>query len=156
MVTRDQLIDMQARRMGERGPGGLESALSHRIVEIQRQYGEDAIRTSHTHISKNSPAGWPDDAIGSHRHRRVIFRELKKCGGKPTVAQQEWLDILGALPGLGDGPGRVLAADLWTPVDWFNGRIDRELLIVAGILPLPRVGDRMRPGPARCEACPDR
>lgn len=50
--------------------------------------------------------GWPDLTL---IRERVLFRELKKVGGKLTVAQMEMLDRL---------RGAGADAGVWTPLDW--------------------------------------
>ncbi len=48
--------------------------------------------TYHTHDSRRSEAGFPDLVLV--RDTELLFVELKREGGKPTAAQQVWLDAL--------------------------------------------------------------
>ncbi len=59
----------------------------------------------HTWRSQHSPSGFPDCVLV--RGERCIFAELKVEGGKPTQTQQEWLDVLRAVPGI--------EVYIWTP-----------------------------------------
>lgn len=61
----------------------------------------------HPFDSRRSSAGWPDLAMA--RDGRLVFAELKTMKGKVTVAQQAWLDALGAVPGV--------EAHVWRPAD---------------------------------------
>jgi hypothetical protein len=62
----------------------------------------------HTHDSRHSPAGFPDLVIVVHG--RVLFRELKMDGNKPTAEQRRWLLALAQA-------GQDAA--VWTfPQDW--------------------------------------
>lgn len=60
----------------------------------------------HTLRSKGSRAGFPDRTL---YRDRIIFAELKKCGGKPTDEQVKWLD------GLASAGGEVY---VWLPTDF--------------------------------------
>ena len=62
----------------------------------------------HTWNSQHSPAGFPDLVLV--RPPRVVFAELKVGRNRPTPAQQQWLNMLGACP--------QVEAYLWTPNDW--------------------------------------
>ncbi len=57
--------------------------------------------------------GWPDLVLA--RGSRLIFAELKRDGGKPTMDQVRVLDVL----------GKAAEAYCWTPKDW--DFIEREL-----------------------------
>jgi hypothetical protein len=92
-----------------------------RIIKDLAKAGRPILRY-HTWNSRNSPSGWPDEVLSAGR--RVIFRELKKETGKPSRAQQEWLDAL-TLAGLDAG--------VWRPSDYYSGRMSRELTALAGI-----------------------
>ncbi len=48
----------------------------------------------------------------------VLFAELKSQRGKATLGQELWMKVLGA--------------HLWTPREWFDGTIRRELDGIAG------------------------
>ncbi|MFI6634315.1 hypothetical protein ACIBI7_36000 [Nonomuraea fuscirosea] len=69
--------------------------------------------------SKHSPAGFPDIYLLHPGTGRIIIRELKRVGNKPTEAQQAWLDGFGVAG---------LDAQVWTPVDMISGRIRQELI----------------------------
>lgn len=47
----------------------------------------------HPWLSIHSPRGWPDLALC--RPPRLILAELKTERGKPTPAQEHWLEMLG-------------------------------------------------------------
>lgn len=70
----------------------------------------------HTHLSKHSPAGFPDDVyVGPGG---VAYAELKREGEDPTPAQQEWIDALRQ-------HGHTVY--VWRPSDWLSGDITRAL-----------------------------
>jgi len=52
----------------------------------------------------------------------VLFRELKSARGVVAAEQEAWLTALAEA-------GQ--SADVWRPVDWRSGRIERELKAVA-------------------------
>lgn len=86
--------------------------------------------------SLHSPAGFPDFVLV--RGTRLIMAELKSAKGKPTEAQQEWLDML-----KGTGKCEVY---VWRPSDF-----DRIIAILStDIIPaveaevLRRVGALLR------------
>lgn len=62
-------------------------------------------RLYHPWLSIHSERGWPDVALV--RPPRLIFAELKTDRGKTTPAQDEWLALLEAVPGV--------EAYLWRP-----------------------------------------
>jgi hypothetical protein len=64
--------------------------------------------TYHPWLSIHSPRGWPDLALV--RPPRLLLVELKSEKGKVTPAQQHWLELLGACPGV--------EAHVWRPSDW--------------------------------------
>ncbi|MFI0912533.1 VRR-NUC domain-containing protein [Streptomyces abikoensis] len=72
----------------------------------------------HTHNSRRSDAGWPDEVYGHPHANRVLFVELKTNTGRIRPAQRAWLTHLAACG---------LEATLWRPRD-----ID---LIVATLAP---------------------
>lgn len=55
-------------------------------------------RSWHTHDSRRSDEGWPDEA--TILHGRLFFVELKAPGKKPTEAQVETLKLLNACRGV--------------------------------------------------------
>ncbi len=85
-------------------------ALSER--EFQRQVMDLARiyrwRVYHPQLSKWSERGWPDLAMV--RPPRLLFAELKTDRGKTTMHQDEWLELLRAIPGI--------EVHLWRPADF--------------------------------------
>lgn len=69
----------------------------------------------HTFDSRRSAPGFPDLVLT--RRPRVIFAELKRDDGRPTVHQEAWLDDLRAC-------GQEVF--LWKPSDWKS--IEKELI----------------------------
>jgi hypothetical protein len=55
-------------------------------------------RRYHTWLSKNSPAGFPDEVL--LRPPRLIFAELKSERGKLRAEQEAWLAELRHVPGI--------------------------------------------------------
>lgn len=83
----------------------------------------------HTYDSRRSASGWPDLVIArihvqGYDDGAVMFRELKREGGKVTPAQETWLE---ALQWGGCDTG------VWRPSDLLSGRIARELAALAGL-----------------------
>ncbi|SDH67888.1 hypothetical protein SAMN05421505_12049 [Sinosporangium album] len=82
--------------------------------------------------SKHSPKGFPDLVLLHPVTGKLLVRELKKAGNQkrysPTVDQQKWLDAL-TLAGVDTA--------VWTPADWYSGRIHRELATGANPLTPP-------------------
>ena len=70
----------------------------------------------HTFDSRRSEPGFPDLVLC--KRERLMFRELKVGGRRPTERQQQWLDALTAA-------GQD--AKVWTNADWMDGAIEREL-----------------------------
>lgn len=70
--------------------------------------------------------GFPDWCIIGPR--RVMWRELKSHRGTLSPEQKA---VLARLEGQGADVG------VWRPMDWFSGRITRELCALAGAAPLP-------------------
>lgn len=71
-------------------------------------------RVYHTHDSRRSAPGFPDLVIVGHG--RVLFRELKREGGRLQPEQRDWLDALTAAGG---------DARAWFPSSW--AAIEQEL-----------------------------
>ena len=68
----------------------------------------------HTFDSRNSQAGYPDLTLVHPTRRLVLFAELKKVGGYPTMEQRIWLASLRcALEGTEN-----VSVRLWDPADW--------------------------------------
>ena len=61
----------------------------------------------HPYLSIHSERGFPDVTLV--KPPRLIYAELKSEKGKVTDNQQEWLDILSAIPGV--------EVYLWRPTD---------------------------------------
>ncbi|WP_367132981.1 MULTISPECIES: VRR-NUC domain-containing protein [Streptomyces] len=62
----------------------------------------------HTHNSRRSDAGWPDEVYGHPKAQRTLFVELKSDIGRIRPAQAEWLRHLAACG---------LEVALWRPRD---------------------------------------
>jgi hypothetical protein len=76
----------------------------------------------HTRDSRGSNAGFPDLVCAGPRG--VLYRELKREGKRPTIAQEAWLS---ALRGAGQDAG------VWQPSSLLSGTIARELSALAGL-----------------------
>jgi hypothetical protein len=74
----------------------------------------------HTRDSRRSAPGFPDLVIAGPRG--VLFPELKSARGRLRPAQVTWKYML-----LASGQ----AWRLWTPADWADGTIERELRSIA-------------------------
>lgn len=72
----------------------------------------------HTHDSRRSDFGWPDDVLLRPGDKRLLIVEAKNATRKPTDAQSAWLDAL---------DGAVVETHLWRPADWLDGTIERQL-----------------------------
>ncbi|MEU9778702.1 VRR-NUC domain-containing protein [Streptomyces sp. NPDC047968] len=62
----------------------------------------------HTHNSRRSDAGWPDEVYGHPGAGRTLFVELKTNTGRIRPAQRDWLKHLAQCG---------LEATLWRPRD---------------------------------------
>jgi hypothetical protein len=93
-----------------------EAQLQRQVIDMARFHGFTL--WYHTHRSDRSPAGFPDLVLVSRRQKRILYRELKRKGGRVTPAQQAWIDGL-----------RDVGQDacIWTPVHLFNGEIEASL-----------------------------
>lgn len=76
----------------------------------------------HTRNSRRSTAGYPDWHIVGPA--ASIFRECKSEKGRTTAAQDEWISWLRRA-------GHD--ADVWRPRDLLSGRVQRELVALAGM-----------------------
>lgn len=74
-------------------------------------------RAYHPWMSVKSAAGYPDCTLV--RGGRLIYAELKSEVGQLSAAQREWLEELGAVPGV--------EVYVWYPRDWHSGEIGRVL-----------------------------
>lgn len=90
-----------------------EASLEALVADACKKLG---LLRYHTHDSRRSPSGFPDDVILGRGG--AIFRELKRQSGRVSKAQREWLDMLAETG---------MDVDVWRPVDWFSGRILSEL-----------------------------
>jgi hypothetical protein len=62
----------------------------------------------HTHDSRRSPHGYPDETLVHPGRRLVLFRELKSDDGRVRPEQERWLDALTAA---------AADAGVWRPRD---------------------------------------
>jgi hypothetical protein len=83
------------------------------------------LRHFHPLNSKGMTAGWPDSVIVG---TKVIYRELKSAHGHPTAEQRAVGDALKAA-------GQDWA--VWTPAQWLDGTIERELRLLQPATQLP-------------------
>lgn len=100
-----------------------EDALEEEVRGICKQL---AVIRVHHRDSRRTTSGWPDDVlIGPHG---ILFRELKRTGGKPSPTQEAMLAALA------EAGGDVA---VWRPIDLITGRIAREIAAVS------RIADRI-------------
>lgn len=85
-------------------PAVTEREFLRMVAELARLLGW---RVYHPWLSIRSERGWPDVALC--RPPRLILAELKTDRGRVTPSQAEWLDLLGACPGV--------EVHLWRPAD---------------------------------------
>ena len=108
------------------GTSPVATAMSENELEqhIRRILADlPSVLAYHTRDSRRSPSGFPDWVfVGPHG---LLFRELKREGKKPTVAQAAWLT---ALVRAGQD------ACVWKPSDLLAGRIARRLAAIAGLV----------------------
>ena len=71
-----------------------EKQLQSDIIRIAKRCGW---KVYHTHDSRRSEFGYPD--LTMVRHGRLIFAEIKRELGKPTLEQSRWLEALSMVPG---------------------------------------------------------
>lgn len=111
----EQLALAEARtrsgRKSRRNLGTTEDDLLRSVRKLCRYTG---YLCYHTLWSKGSEPGFPDLVLASAKRQRLIFAELKAETGKPTAAQQLWLDTLTATGN---------EAYLWRPADLTDGTI---------------------------------
>jgi len=90
-----------------------ERAFQTAVVELALVFGWSVY---HPWMSVRSAAGFPD--LVMVRPPRVVFAELKTERGRVTPAQEAWLALLRACPGV--------EAYLWRPADWeaLAGRLE--------------------------------
>lgn len=89
-----------------------EAEWQQRITDLCDLLG---LKWHHETDSRKSKKGFPDLVIVGNT---IVFAELKKQGGKPTRAQEEWLARL---------KQAKCEAYLWEPSDWefVQGRLKR-------------------------------
>jgi hypothetical protein len=98
-----------------------EAELQAAVIDLARVYGWKVahFRPAQTARGYRTPVsadgrGFPDLVIARGGHE-LLFVELKRTGGRMTAAQMGWLSTLWQF------------AHVWTPVEWDNGTILREL-----------------------------
>lgn len=104
--------------MRETGANGLQERLRRLCLSLRHVLDPEMLYY-HTHISKHSPAGFPDVTIVMPSRGRLIFAELKQQRARPTLAQLNWLDALSFLGGV--------EVYLWRPLDLLEGTIEAKL-----------------------------
>lgn len=115
-------MDLLAAMMPENGGKG---SLDYALRKMLKDDFPD-ILWQHNSDSRRAHAGFPDWCLLGPR--RLMFRELKRQGHKPTPGQAEWL---AALRRAGEDAG------VWTPIDLLTGRIARELSVLASVRSTP-------------------
>lgn len=81
-----------------------EKDFQRQVLDLARIFGW---RAYHPMLSKWSERGFPDLTLV--RPPRLVFAELKRDKGKTTTHQDEWADLLKAVPGV--------EYFLWRPAD---------------------------------------
>lgn len=72
----------------------------------------------HTHDSRRSEPGYPDLHLVHERRHLSMMRELKTQKGRLSEPQKRWIAALN---------GAGVDAAVWRPMDWFTGRITKQL-----------------------------
>ena len=107
---------------------GGRGSLDHALRTMLRDDFAEPLIWQHNSDSRRAHTGWLDWCIARRARAgmrgAVIFRELKRVGGKLTADQELWLDAL-----LAAG----FDAAVWTPADYYSGGIARELAALAGL-----------------------
>lgn len=83
------------RRIADRpvlAPDIREEPFRHQVRQIASMYGW--AMQYHTHNSKFSDGGWPDEVYIHPLHSRIIFVELKTNTGRVKPKQKQWLAAL--------------------------------------------------------------
>jgi VRR-NUC domain len=105
----EQLGLAEARtRSGRKSRRNLGITEDDLLRSVRKIAGYTGYLVYHTRWSKGSEPGFPDVVLASATRKRLIFAELKTETGKPTAAQQLWLDTLTATGN---------EAYLWRPAD---------------------------------------
>lgn len=81
-----------------------ERDLQRQVTDIAKMF---RWQIYHPFLSKWSEKGFPDLTL--IRPPRLVFAELKRDKAKTTPAQDEWLELLGACPGV--------EVYVWRPAD---------------------------------------
>lgn len=115
-----------------------EEQFRQQVRGIARTYGWDL--QYHTHDSRRSDAGWPDEVLINTKRGRIIFVELKNEKGKVTPTQQKWIHALQACG---------LEADVWRPQDM------HRIIATLGPQQLPLYPPLQSPMPENEEPEPD-
>ncbi len=71
------------------------------------------------HVGDTDATGFPDCVLV--RGNRIIFAELKTEKGKVSGEQMQWLSNLTV------ARGEKQLVEIWRPVDWLSGRIEKAL-----------------------------
>lgn len=77
------------------------------VVQLAKHTGHHVY---HTHDSRRSEPGFPDLVIAKPGMERLLVAELKFGHNKRSVAQEEWGEVLEAIPGVD--------YRLWYPAHW--------------------------------------
>ena len=93
-----------------------EEDLAAEVVALCKVH---AVYRYHPYDSRRSEPGYPDETLIG---RGVMWRELKRENGKPTVAQT---NVMNALRAAG------MDVDVWRPSDLLSGRIAREIAAIS-------------------------
>lgn len=83
-----------------------EEQWRQQVRTVAKYYGWDM--NYHTHDSRRSDAGWPDEVFAKPKIGRCVFVELKSDTGRLRPQQEMWLNAL-------DAAG--LETGLWRPSD---------------------------------------
>lgn len=113
------MVSKKAMRMVSKLPEPTEEEFFNQIKDVAHLYGWRiahfrAARTAHgwrTAVAGDG-AGFPDCVLVREHNGRayLIFCELKSNKGKLTAGQQEWLDLLSKIEGIG--------VYVWRPSDF--------------------------------------
>jgi hypothetical protein len=87
--------------------GCSERDFQARVIDLAERHGWECF---HVYDSRRSAAGFPDLVLV--RYGLLLFAELKVKKNKTTAAQERWLELLAAVPGV-----RVRR---WRETDWMT------------------------------------
>ena len=105
--------------MERRADAMSELDLERMVIELAERYGwwvYSVRRSDKARPNGRTHQGYPD--LTMVHNGLISFAELKTRAGKPTDAQQAWLDKLRTT---------FSKVYLWTPMQWLDGTIEREL-----------------------------